>query len=173
MRHLIAATIVVLALVVILALPSIASAWTASGFAKVTVNEDSFYTYDCETTTAGFGTVDWPVMVVFCGNASVAKVDAARSSRLPIWGIDELMNLSDGAGTRRVPVPDAERRRACRRRHRRPRRPRRAGPFAGRQELSRPAQPADRGGIQAHRGRHVGGSLAGRVVDGVSGPACF
>jgi hypothetical protein len=98
MRHPIAATIVVLALVVMLALPSIASAWTATGFAKVTVNEDGFYNYDCETTTASFDAVDWPVMFVFYGNASVAKVDAALSSRLPIWGIDEFMNLSDGAG---------------------------------------------------------------------------
>ena len=36
-------------------------------------------------------------MFVFYGNATVAKVDAALSSRLPIWGIDEFMNLSDGA----------------------------------------------------------------------------
>jgi hypothetical protein len=98
MRHRFAVPIVVLALVLMLALPSIASAWTASGFAEVTVNEDSFYNYDCETRTASFDTVDWPVMLVFYGNATVAKVDAALSSRLPIWGIDEFMNLNDGAG---------------------------------------------------------------------------
>lgn len=98
MRHRIAAPIVVLALVLLLALPSIASAWTATGFSTVTVKEDSFYNYDCETTTASFDTVDWPVMFVFYGNATVAKVDAALSSRLPIWGIDEYMNLNDGAG---------------------------------------------------------------------------
>jgi len=98
MRHPIAVPIVILALVLMLALPSIASAWTASGFAQVTVNEDSFYNYDCESTAAGFDTVDWPVMFVFYGNATVAKVDAALSSRLPIWGIDEFMNLNDGAG---------------------------------------------------------------------------
>jgi len=98
MRHPIAIPIVVLVLVLMLALPAIAGAWTAGGFAKVTVNEDGFYNYDCETTTASFDTVDWPVMFVFYGNATVAKVDAALSSRLPIWGVDEFMNLSDGAG---------------------------------------------------------------------------
>jgi hypothetical protein len=102
MRHPFAVPIVVLALVVMLALPSIASAWTASGFTTVAVREDGFYNYDCESTTASSNNVDWPVTFVFHGNATVAKVDAALSSRLPIWGIDEFMNLNDGAGSQWV-----------------------------------------------------------------------
>ena len=35
--------------------------------------------------------MDWPVTFMFWGNATVAKVDNALSSRLPIWGIDEYM----------------------------------------------------------------------------------
>lgn len=99
MRHPVVFPImIVLVLVLMLALPLAASAWTASGFTTVKVNEDSFYNYDCESTTADSGNVDWPVMFVFYGNATVAKVDAALSSRLPIWGIDEFMSLNDGAG---------------------------------------------------------------------------
>jgi len=90
--------VVALALVVFLALPAIASAWTATGFTTITVKEDGFYNYDCESTTADAANVDWPVMFVFSGNATVAKVDNALSSRLPIWGVDEYMDLNDGAG---------------------------------------------------------------------------
>ena len=99
MRHPVAVPIVIiLALVTMLALPLAASAWTASGFTTVAAKEDAFYNYDFESTRAAADNVDWPVMFVFYGNATVAKVDAALSSRLPIWGVDEFMNLTDGAG---------------------------------------------------------------------------
>jgi hypothetical protein len=90
--------LVVLTLIMMLTLPAVADAWTASGFGKVAINEDGFYNYDCESTTAAFDNVDWPVTFIFYGNATVAKVDTALSSRLPIWGVDEYMALDDGAG---------------------------------------------------------------------------
>ena len=91
--------VLTLALVVLLSLPSAAAAWQASGFAKIAVDEDSFYNYDCESASALATNVDWPVMFVFYGNATVAKVDKSLSSRLPIWGVNEYFDLWDNPTT--------------------------------------------------------------------------
>jgi hypothetical protein len=90
-----------LCLVVVLGLwasfATTASAWQASHLVVVSQNEDRFWNYDCEKQVAGDPAVcDWPVTIVFWGNASVDKVKAALRASLPIYGIDEYLYASDG-----------------------------------------------------------------------------
>ena len=86
--------VLAVAALALLALPAVAGAWTTDNYGSIVQNEDSFMNYDTESTS-GSGDVDWPVTFIFYGNATVAKVDNALSSRLPIWGIDEYMLLRD------------------------------------------------------------------------------
>lgn len=78
--------VVAVCLGVFLALPSAATAWTASSLSVAGADEDRFYTYDFESSKASVRTCDWPVTIIFWGNASVAKVKQALSSSLPISG---------------------------------------------------------------------------------------
>lgn len=95
MRRSASILLVLLALLVTLAVPAAAAAWTTDNITLLSQNEDNFLNYDCESRSATSNNVDWPVTFVFWGNATVAKVDQALSSRLPIWGIDEYMYLRD------------------------------------------------------------------------------
>lgn len=75
--------------------PQAARAWTAAHLSVVEQQEDRFWTYDFESARAVATNCDWPVTIVFWGHATVAKVKAALSSSLPIWGIDEYACVSD------------------------------------------------------------------------------
>jgi hypothetical protein len=84
-----------------------AAAWEATNLAVVSQNEDRFWNYDCETTIAGDPTVcDWPVTIVFWGNATVDKVKNALRSSLPIYGVNEYFYASDGYHRRWLWVAD-------------------------------------------------------------------
>lgn len=75
-------------------LPS-ASAWNAASLACVPQDDDWFLTYDFESTLAASTNCDWPVTIVFWGHATVAKVKAALSPSLPIYGNPEYARLRD------------------------------------------------------------------------------
>lgn len=76
--------------------PGPARAWQASGLTVVAQQEDLFLNYDCTSAVEGDpGACDWPVTIVFWGNASVAKVKQALGSALPIYGVDEYLLLRD------------------------------------------------------------------------------
>jgi hypothetical protein len=79
----------------LLALSPPAAAWTAAGLSLVEEREDRFWSYDFESTRAVATNCDWPVTIVFWGDASVTKVKNALRSSLPIWGIDEWERVSD------------------------------------------------------------------------------
>ena len=70
-----------LALLLLLLTAGAASAWTAANLQPVTSAEDQFYNYDFTARTVSATGVDWPVTIVFYGNASVSKVKKAFQSR--------------------------------------------------------------------------------------------
>jgi hypothetical protein len=70
-----------LALLLVLMTAGGALAWTAANLQPVTSGEDQFYTYDFTTRTLSANGVDWPVTIIFYGNASVSKVKKAFQSR--------------------------------------------------------------------------------------------
>jgi hypothetical protein len=73
-----------LAMLALLAVASVAGAWTAAGLRAVASGEDQFYNYDFTSKTVSATGVDWPVTIIFTGNASVSKVKSAYRSRG--WG---------------------------------------------------------------------------------------
>ena len=94
---------VVINLGVVLLLPQMAAAWTAANLTVVTHDRDRFCSYDFEVSTAATAeTCDWPVTIVFWGNASVAKVKQALSSTLPISGNEMYGYLSPDRGARGI-----------------------------------------------------------------------
>lgn len=70
-----------LALLLLLIVCSGALAWTAAGLGVASSAEDQFYTYDFTARTVSATGVDWPVTIIFHGNASVAKVKSAFQAR--------------------------------------------------------------------------------------------
>jgi hypothetical protein len=85
------------ALVLWASAPGTADAWEASNPVVVYQHEDRFWNYDCGMAyVGGVASWDWPVTIVFWGNATVDKVKAALRSSLPIWGTDEYLYASDG-----------------------------------------------------------------------------
>jgi hypothetical protein len=78
-----------------------AHAWNASSLACVSQDDDWFFTYDFESTLAASTNCDWPVTIVFWGHATVAKVKAALSPSLPIYGNPEYARLRDQPVRRR------------------------------------------------------------------------
>jgi len=94
---------VVINLGVLLLLPQTGAAWTAANLTVVTQDNDRFCSYDFEASTAATAeTCDWPVTIVFWGNASVAKVKQALSSTLPISGNEMYGYLSPDRGARGI-----------------------------------------------------------------------
>ena len=82
---------------VIVALPLASRGATTSNLTLLTVAEDSFYNYDFTSKTVSSNNVDWPVSLVFYGNADVNKVKNIY------WGVTILANtmyayLNDGQG---------------------------------------------------------------------------
>ena len=73
-----------LVLLLLLAAAGGAHAWTAADLQPVSSAEDSFYNYDFTGKTVSATGVDWPVTMIFYGNASVSKVKSAFQSRG--WG---------------------------------------------------------------------------------------
>jgi hypothetical protein len=71
----------VLGLLLALLLASVASAWTAANLTTVSKDGDLVYNYDFTGKTLASSTVDWPVTMVFIGNASVSKVKTAYRNR--------------------------------------------------------------------------------------------
>jgi hypothetical protein len=69
------------ALLLLLLTAGAASAWTAANLQPVASAEDQFYNYDFTARTVSATGVDWPVTIVFYGNASVSKVKKAFQSR--------------------------------------------------------------------------------------------
>jgi predicted lipoprotein with Yx(FWY)xxD motif len=65
---------VVLAIGAVLALAATASASTTQNLALVTYHGNSFYNYDFDSQSAKATNVDWPVDLIFYGNASISKV---------------------------------------------------------------------------------------------------
>ncbi|WP_288008172.1 hypothetical protein [Thermofilum sp.] len=82
---------------VIVALPLASRGATTSNLTLLMVAEDSFYNYDFTSKTVSSSNVDWPVCLVFYGNADVNKVKNIY------WGVTILANtmyayLDDGQG---------------------------------------------------------------------------
>ncbi len=75
---------VTLAMVALLAVAGVAGAWTAADLRPVTSVEDQFYNYDFTSRVVSATGVDWPVTIIFTGNASVSKIKSAYRSRG--WG---------------------------------------------------------------------------------------
>lgn len=77
-------------------LPPTASAWTTSRLAVVNVGGDYIYNYDFESPSASSSNVDWPVTMMFTGNANINKVKNIY------WGTALGANMygrvNDGAG---------------------------------------------------------------------------
>ena len=65
---------VVIAVGAVLAVAASASASTTQNLALVTYHTNSFYNYDFDSQTATANNVDWPVDLIFYGNASISKV---------------------------------------------------------------------------------------------------
>ena len=101
-RHSLSRVGVFLALVVLLLLVTTgaAYAWTAANLQPVSSAEDTFYNYDFTGRTVSASGVDWPVTIIFYGNASVSKVKSAFKSRG--WGNPFVNTMygyaNDGAG---------------------------------------------------------------------------
>lgn len=73
-----------------------ASASTAPNLELVTYGHNSFYNYDFDSKSAVGANVDWPVDMIFYGNASVSKVYNKIGW---IWsGSSEYMLLNTGSG---------------------------------------------------------------------------
>jgi hypothetical protein len=73
-----------------------ASASTATNVGLVTYGQNSFYNYDFDSKSAVGTNVDWPVDMIFYGNASVSKVYNKIGW---IWsGSSEYMLLNTGSG---------------------------------------------------------------------------
>ena len=70
-----------LAVLLLLATAGMAGAWTAANLQPVTSAEDQFYNYDFTSRSVSVSGVDWPVTIVFYGNATVSKVKSAFQSR--------------------------------------------------------------------------------------------
>ena len=73
-----------------------ARASTTTTLAKVQYGGDAFWNFDFDTKTVTAGKVDWPVDIVFWGNASIAKVYSKIGWA---WsGSTEYERLNDGSG---------------------------------------------------------------------------
>jgi hypothetical protein len=64
----------VVAVAAMLALAATAGASTTQNLALVTYHTNSFYNYDLDSQTVASNNVDWPVDLIFYGNASISKV---------------------------------------------------------------------------------------------------
>lgn len=73
-----------------------ACAWTTSKLRVVNVGGDYIYNYDFESKSTSSSKVDWPVTMMFTGNANINKVKNLYSA----WtsGSSMYMRLNDGAG---------------------------------------------------------------------------
>src|SRR5947209_19691080 len=63
-----------IAVAALLAVAASASASTTQNLARITYHTNSFYNYDFDSQTAASTNVDWPVDLIFYGNASISKV---------------------------------------------------------------------------------------------------
>jgi len=108
-RHAILLTVVALAVLTICTAAAPATAlgagYTAGNLKMVTVDEDSFWNYDYDRGSsstypdpASAGHNDWPVTIVFTGNATVSKVRSIVKSWLPSTGSSMYARISDSAG---------------------------------------------------------------------------
>ncbi len=70
-----------LTILFVLAVSSSASAWTATGLKAVSSSGDQFYNYDFISKSVSTAGVDWPVTLIFTGNASVSKIKSAYRTR--------------------------------------------------------------------------------------------
>jgi hypothetical protein len=74
----------------------IAHASTTPSLANVRYGGDAFWNFDFDTKSVDAGKVDWPVDLVFWGNASISKVYSAIGW---VWtGSNEYERLNDGSG---------------------------------------------------------------------------
>jgi hypothetical protein len=80
------AAALLLCLLSLLSLPPAAAAWSAANLGVVSHGAQRFWNYDFEAAIVDGDACDWPVTIVFWGNASVAKVKQALGSKLPIAG---------------------------------------------------------------------------------------
>lgn len=80
----------------VLGVVSSASASTTTNLRLVTYGQNSFYNYDFDSQSAVATNVDWPVDMIFYGNASVSKVYNKMGW---YWGgSNEYMLLNTGSG---------------------------------------------------------------------------
>lgn len=70
-----------LVLLLLLVTAGAAYAWTAANLQPVSTAGDAFYNYDFTAKSVSAAGVDWPVTVIFYGNASVSKVKSAYRNR--------------------------------------------------------------------------------------------
>ena len=75
----------------------LASAYTASNLAVLSIREDSFYNYDFCSDQVSSTNVDWPVTMLFDGNAEVDKVKDIYFG-ITIFANSMYEELNDGDG---------------------------------------------------------------------------
>lgn len=87
--------LVLACLAVLAPAPQAAWSWTAANLRTVAEQEDRFFTYDFESTWAARTNCDWPVTIVFWGQATVDKVKKALSSSLWLPGNEMYAYVSE------------------------------------------------------------------------------
>ncbi len=76
--------VVVTAILLLIALPTAAGAWTADNFDTIEIGDYTWYNYDFNSQSAVYTNTDWPISVIFWGEG--AEVDDAHAL-LWFWGI--------------------------------------------------------------------------------------
>jgi len=72
---------IVLVVLLLFATTGAAYGWTVTNLQPVSSGEDTFYAYDFTAKTVSPAGVDWPVTIIFYGNASVSKIKSAFKTR--------------------------------------------------------------------------------------------
>src|SRR5262245_54022669 len=86
-----------IALLATLVAATAATASTTTNLRRVTYGQNSFYNYDFDSQNAVATNVDWPVDLIFYGNASVSKVQQGIGWSWP--GSNEYQLLTSDAGS--------------------------------------------------------------------------
>lgn len=81
--------------------PCEAAAWSPADPVIVSHGVHRFWNYDFTAPVAVRDGCDWPVTIVFWGNASVAKVKQALASRLPLAGNEMYLLVTPDARRKR------------------------------------------------------------------------
>jgi len=89
-------SVVVMAILLLIALPTAASAWTADNFDTIEIGDYTWCNYDFNSESAVYTNTDWPISVIFWGEG--AEVDAAHALLWAWTGWSQHAYYNDGGG---------------------------------------------------------------------------